>query len=193
MKGRSVGIAAASLAALIGATFVTAQIAGLRLNFTHSAPAGLWRVTDAKTDDLKRGELVEVCPPVRPIVSLMADRGYLEPGDCGPDHLTPLLKPLAAVPGDTVTISEGQPVKVNGVALMNTEAMPTLPAWPEGTYHVEKGQVWLFSTFSAGSFDSRYFGPVAITNIRGSAAPLLVSGDVTGMTLTTGGHDYGRY
>lgn len=192
MKGRTVGIMAASLAALIGATFAVAHVAGLRLNFTESAPSGLWRVTDSSPTSLKRGELVEVCPPAQPIISIMADRGYLGPGECAPDSITALLKPLAAVAGDTVTLSPGEPAQVNGAELPNTQAMPTLPAWPQGTYRVQAGEVWLFSTYSAGSFDSRYFGPVPVANIRGRAAPLLVNGDVARMTRTDGGHNDDR-
>lgn len=184
MAGRKVGIAAASLAAIIGVVFGVSNYAGLRINYTESAPAGLWRVTEST--DFKRGELVEVCPPNQPIVAIMADRGYLGPGDCNPNNLTPLLKPLAAVSGDTVTISPGEPAKVNGVTLLHTQPMPTLPAWPPGTYHVPAGQVWLFSTYSDGSFDSRYFGPVSVANIRGHAVPLLINGDVSHMTLTAG-------
>lgn len=116
----------------------------------------------------------------------MADRGYLGPGDCNAGVVS-LLKPIAAVPGDTVTVRAGQPLQVNGKVLPWTEPMTTLPGWPEGSYVVEEGNVWLLSTYSKGSFDSRYFGLVPVANVRGRAAPVLVKGDTKNMTKTDGG------
>lgn len=182
MKTRHVGIAAISLAAFIGATITLGQSAGLRLNMTDSAPHGLWLVRAADVSSIKRGELVEVCPPALPVVSVMAQRGYLPPGDCPAMAVTALLKPVSAVQGDTIRLEHGQPVMVNGVALPNTVAMPAIPAWPDGTYTVEQGQAWLFSSYSAGSFDSRYFGPVELATVRGIAAPVAVHGDPAAIT-----------
>lgn len=182
MKTRHVGIAAVSLAALIGATFALGKAAGLRVNMTDSAPHGLWLVRATGAAQFKRGELVEICPPVSPVVSIMASRGYLPPGECAGLAVSPLLKPLSAIPGDTIRLQQGKPVMVNGVALPNTVAMPAIPAWPEGTYTVQPGQAWLFSSYSAGSFDSRYFGPVELATVRGIASPFAVFGDTAAIT-----------
>ena len=73
-------------------------------------------------------------------------------------------------------------VTVNGVALPNTAAMPALPGWPAGRYIVQPGEVWLFSSYSAGSFDSRYFGPVVLASVRGIARPVAVIGDPAAIT-----------
>ncbi|MCW8198747.1 conjugal transfer protein TraF [Verminephrobacter aporrectodeae subsp. tuberculatae] len=184
MKKRHLGIAALGTVVVVGAVIPIGHAAGLRLNFTHSAPTGLWRVQALDMAPLKRGELVEVCPPVRPIVQLMADRGYLEPGDCAGTHAGTLLKPVAAVAGDRVRIQPGRPAMVNGRILPNTQAIETIPAWAEGSYIVAPGQVWLFSTYSARSFDSRYFGPVDVaSSVRGRATPVLIRGDAADMTL----------
>jgi type IV secretory pathway protease TraF len=65
-----------------------------------------------------------------------------------------------------------------------------MPAWPAGTYQVPPGEIWTVSSYSPESFDSRYFGPVPLANVRGRARPLLVFGDVTAMTQGDGGrHD----
>lgn len=184
MKGRRFGIAALCAAAVIGVAITAGSHAGLRLNFTASAPHGLWRVQAGQTASIKRGELVEVCPPASPIVSLMGKRGYLMPGDCEHTGVTPLLKPVSAVAGDAIQFDPGHPVSVNGIALPNTVAMPALPGWPAGRYVVQPGEVWLFSSYSTGSFDSRYFGPVALTSVRGIAHPVAVIGDLA--TITTG-------
>ncbi|ATS74301.1 conjugal transfer protein TraF [Salmonella enterica subsp. enterica serovar Infantis] len=182
MTQRRFGIAAVCAAGVIGLAITAANYAGLRLNFTDSAPHGLWLVQTAGAASIKRGELVEVCPPALPVVRLMAERHYLTAGNCDDTGLTPLLKPVSAVPGDTVQLEPGQPVKVNGVALPNTAAMPAVPSWPAGRYTVQPGQAWLFSSYNAGSFDSRYFGPVELASVRGIAQPLAISGDVAAVT-----------
>lgn len=184
MKGRRFGIAAISATIAFGAVFTIGHAAGLRLNLTDSAPHGLWLVRAADMASIKRGALVEVCPPASPVVSVMVQRGYLSPGDCAGLAVTALLKPVSAVSGDTIRLEHGQPATVNGVALPNTVAMPAIPAWPDGTYTVKHGQAWLFSSYSAGSFDSRYFGPVELATVRGIATPVAVHGDPA--VITTG-------
>jgi conjugative transfer signal peptidase TraF len=157
-----------------------AQVSGIRINITESAPRGIW-IMD-KSQKLERGSLVAVCPPSAPIVRAMAERSILSPGDCIGTDVQSLLKPVGAVSGDSVVIREGMSVLVNGNELPNTAASDKLPSWPAGTYQVEPGYVWLFSTYSDRSFDSRYFGPVPIRNIRGVTMPLLVDGEISDMT-----------
>lgn len=182
MNQRRFGIVALCAAGVIAVAITSANYAGLRLNFTDSAPHGLWLVQAAEAASVKRGKLVEVCPPALPVVRVMAERGYLSSGNCQSTGLTPLLKPVSAVAGDAIQFEQGKPVSVNGVALPNTAAMPAIPSWPTGRYIVEPGQIWLFSSYSAGSFDSRYFGPVEVANVRGIAQPLAITGDPAAIT-----------
>jgi conjugative transfer signal peptidase TraF len=182
MKPRYVGMAALSLTAFIGAGLLLGKAAGLRLNTTDSAPHGLWLVQTTGSKVLERGELVEICPPLSPVVRIMASRGYLPAGECAGVSVAPLLKPLSAIAGDTIRLRQGEPVMVNGVALPNTVAMPSIPAWPDGIYKVQPGQAWLFSSYSAGSFDSRYFGPVELAAVRGIASAVAVDGDTAAIT-----------
>jgi len=179
-RDRIFGIAAISTAILMTIIFsVGYYIFNLRVNFTKSAPVGLWRVQPVST--LARGELVEVCPPVTLVVAIMVSKGYLDSGDC-PGGVVSLLKPIAAIPGDTVIIRHGNLAKVNGSVLPLTLSMPSIPRWPDGIYKVNEGSVWLLSTYSMESFDSRYFGPVPLANVRGRATPLLVKGNPADMT-----------
>jgi conjugative transfer signal peptidase TraF len=157
-----------------------AQVAGIRINITESAPRGLWIMDDSQK--LQRGSLVAVCPPDAPIVWALAARSILSPGDCIGTEVQALLKPVGAVSGDFVVIRKGMPVLINGIELPNTAASKDLASWPAGTYQVEPGYVWLFSTYNEKSFDSRYFGPVPIENVRGVTIPLLVDGEITDMT-----------
>lgn len=171
MKAAHVGIAAFAVVALMH----VGVAAGLRLNFTDSAPYGLWIERNDKP--IKRGMLVRVCPPDTPIA-----RSTLAYGNCPDTNVMPLLKAIAAIPGDTVRLQNGIPAMVNGKELPNTAARDTIPAWPDGEYIVGPGQVWIFSTYSPKSFDSRYFGPVPARNILGEATPVLVDGSPSDMT-----------
>ncbi len=174
MKPRTVVTMAFGFSALI----VACGAAGFRWNITDSIPRGLWLVEPMHNLSTKRGTLVAICPPASFIVRAVAASGMLPGGDCPISGVAPLLKPVAAIQGDSVRLQNGFPATVNGVAIANTTAKPGLPAWPDGEYIVQPGQVWLFSSYSPNSFDSRYFGPVELAYVRGQAVPLLVSGDV---------------
>lgn len=173
MRGRFVA-AAAVVATAVVAGHTLALDAGIIVNATPSMARGLWRESD---QPLKRGDVVIACPPATHVLQLGADRGYLGGGDCPSDY-EPLIKPIAAMPGDTVVVRPDGVIEVNGTALQNSRSLSRdsagrpLPGLPAGTYAVASGQVWLISTYSPRSFDSRYLGPVPISSIRGTVKPL---------------------
>ena len=144
---------------------------GVRVNASASLPIGLYK----KTSD-KSVRLVEFCP-AEPSGILSARRSYRRPGNC-PDGAEPLMKPIVAVAGDTVDVSP-RGVAVNGKLLPNSAARPfdtknrPLQHWPYGTYRVAPDTAWVISSFNSRSFDSRYFGPIAISSIRRHLRPLL--------------------
>jgi conjugative transfer signal peptidase TraF len=151
------------------------QAVGIRPNISASAPVGLW-LDRPISSPLYRDMMIGVCPPPTvAVVRLFSENGTLPYGPCPETNVALLLKPIRALPGDTVKISHGNPAMVNGIALSNTIASELLPAWPDGEYIVQPGEVWLFSSYSEKSFDSRYFGPVNISLIQGEAIPLLVN------------------
>lgn len=173
---RAIGIATLTILALLA----IGRAIGLNVNVTESAPEGIWITKPA--DSIKRGILVSVCPPSEPVVTLLRDRGHLRYGDCPDTEVQPLLKAVAATSGDTVVLREGFPAIVNGKVLPNTTAQTRIPRWPDGEYKVSPNEIWIFSTYSEKSFDSRYFGPVPVRNVRGQAEPLLVDGPTANMT-----------
>ncbi|MEB2158954.1 conjugative transfer signal peptidase TraF [Xanthomonas perforans] len=164
--------------AVFGVLVGGAAAYGYRINATASAPIGLWRVTfDAAP--LEHGAMVSICPPPTAIVKAVAAKGYLGPGQC-PVGTEPLLKPITALPGDLVTVSLAG-VAVNGHQLKNSRARPSvlgLRPMQQGTYTVAPRTLWLISSYSADSFDSRYFGPVSDDAIQGYASPVLVVGEM---------------
>ncbi|MGE3541359.1 MAG: S26 family signal peptidase [Candidatus Tectimicrobiota bacterium] len=105
-------------------------------------------------------------PPPPAVAALLVRRGYLPP------H-TPLLKPLAALPGTTVCV-HGQGVVIQGiwmapVAAADTQGRP-LPRW-RGCVTLGPAEVFPLS-LAPRSFDGRYFGPVAVADLLGQAFPV---------------------
>jgi len=152
------------------------EAAGLRVNATASMPRGLWLVRAGAP--LRRGEIVAICPPNRADIRQAAGRGYIAAGRC-PGGYEPLIKPVAAVGGDIVTVTPAG-IFVNGKPVANTrplasdDAGRTLHPFPAGTYRLSRGELWLLAGRDPRSFDSRYFGAVPLANIIGVARPLWV-------------------
>ena len=90
-----------------------------------------------------------------------------------------MLKHVAAVAGDVVRLSaEGLSVNgrlLAGTALLAADRSGEVPAHVAfGTYRVAPDQIWLFTSKPNG-YDSRYFGPVPMSNVLNVARPLLTS------------------
>lgn len=176
---RRTALAGCVAGALLAGTLVTARLAGLRVNNTASMPRGLWQVSTVNAP-LRRGEVVAVCLPDTAPIREAAARGYLPAGNCAGGY-EPLVKPVAAVAGDLVTVTpqgvvvDGQPVENTAQLVRDSAGRPLRPI-PAGAYPVTQGQVWLLSGHDPRSFDSRYFGPVPATDVQGVARPLWVSG-----------------
>jgi conjugative transfer signal peptidase TraF len=171
---RHAGQALGALA--IAATLLIAfgDALGILISNTDSAaPAGVYRVAG---HDVKRGDLVAACLPFAVARQGLA-RGYLRTGGC-PGDAEPVDKFIGALPGDVVQIEPGW-VAVNGrrfsdsaTAVRDSAGRPLAHvAWGKRT--VAANQVWLFGFNDRRSWDSRYFGPVPITDVRGELKPLV--------------------
>ena len=150
-----------------------------RLNTTPSMPIGLWAVSRHAPEpaQLVRGAVVAICLPMS--VGIPARlRGYVSGGEC-PGQTTPMLKSIAAVEGDTVTVS-GSGMSVNGVLLPHSRALSRdgkgrpLSSIAPGTYVVPSTVIWLYAAHDRRSFDSRYYGGLPARSVMGRAWPLLV-------------------
>jgi type IV secretory pathway protease TraF len=86
--------------------------------------------------------------------------------------LRPLMKHLAAGPGDTVmTTPDG--VYVNGKRWPYS-AIPkncNYRPFPYGTYHLTPGQWWIMG-MNPWSYDSRFFGPIPTDMIASAVEPI---------------------
>jgi conjugative transfer signal peptidase TraF len=150
----------------------------LRFNFTPSMPLGIYRlVPPPASGEFPRGTFVAACAP-RVAAELGRRRGYLAAGRCAAGTQL-LLKTIIAVSGDDVAIS-GNGVFVNGCALAHSRQLffdvagRGLSRWPAGRYRLRRGQFWLYAA-NDRSWDSRYWGPVAATDVRARAVPWLTA------------------
>jgi len=155
-------------------SLLVARSHGVLWNTSSSVPRGLYRTVP---DTPVRGALVAVCPPDTPYFRSARAAKYFSSGPC-PGGLGLLLKPVAALPGDRVVIERnGNAITVNDQLLPNSKpvASPTHPElvhpYPAGTYVVPVGRLWLLSTNHPYSWDSRYYGPLPDSLLRGVVRP----------------------
>lgn len=151
--------------------YTTFRLFGIRINITASLARGFYIVSQSPS-----ANLVEFCPEGE-AASISLERGYRTPGGSCSDGGTPLLKPIAAVPGDRVEVTS-HGIQVNGKLIPNSAAhlndhrgRPLRP-WPNGKYIVPTGSLWVISDFNSWSFDSRYFGPIPSMLVRDRLRPL---------------------
>lgn len=81
-----------------------------------------------------------------------------------------LIKRVIAVGGETVDLVDGA-VVVDGVVLDEpyTHGLPSEPMVQQMPYTVPEGSVWLMGDYRTNSADSRVFGAVPLTEVRGRA------------------------
>jgi len=138
-------------------------------NASSSVPIGLYRV-QPMTPGRHDLALIRLAPD---LATLANRRGYLH----GTDYV---LKPVVANAGDTVC-RLGAAILVRGdiaaLAQRRDRANRPMPIW-QGCHTLKPGELFLLSALP-DSFDSRYFGRVAATQVIGSAQPLWLFPDIT--------------
>lgn len=141
--------------------------AGLRFNPTPSLPRGIYRIVPGAPE---RGALVSFCLAGE-WAALARERGYLGYGSCA-SGLRPMLKHLAGLPGDAVTVTpDGIVVSANGSACFwpvlprpdDSMGRP-LPASSLRAGVIPAGMA-LTLVSHPGSFDSRFFGLVPLADM----------------------------
>lgn len=151
---------AAVLIAALGAVSFARPRPLLIWNGSASAPTGLYLVTAAGNP--ARGDRVAARLPA-PWRALAARRHYLPAN-------VPLIKRIAALPGDEVCESDNR-ITVNGdvaaLRLRRDGAGRPMPAW-HGCRRLGAGDVLLLAAHAA-SFDGRYFGLSQRRDILGKA------------------------
>lgn len=154
--------------AILVAILCAGHLMGFRLNVTPSLAVGIYRLKDEAP---QRGDIVSFCL-TGTAADLAGIRGYLRPGQC-PSGLRPLMKRLAAIPGDEVVIlPDGiSCISPNGfgcfwpISPQKEDRMgrQIRPAHISGTVPV--GMALVFTNYQGG-FDSRYFGFVPLGGLK---------------------------
>ena len=157
--------AAAALSIVVMGGALATHVAPVLINTTPSEPPGLYLKTGGDPD---RGRIVAF--PAPPAAFPYPDRrlAYL--------HRTPLLKTVAAGPGDQVCTRNGQLAidgQVRGPVAQTDRQGVALPHW-NGCRRLALDELFVFSDRVPNSFDSRYFGPIHRGAILGVYAPLVV-------------------
>lgn len=139
----------------------------LGINTTPSMPYGLYRRTGEHADaQTQRGELVALCFPTAR--TTWEGREYAGKGGC-PDGSRPLLKVLAGVPDDVVSVD------VDGIRINGTPQIRSAPRDRDRhgramTPVLLSGRIpdgfGLMLAPTSTSFDSRYFGLVPLADLH---------------------------
>lgn len=162
-------------ALLITGIVAAGWLAGLRINMTPSYPRGLWRI-EMLDRPVTTGDLVFICPPDTAAFEGAFDRGYIRRGLCA-GGLGPLIKTVAAIGGQQVDVADQ--VSIDGHLLPRSIVHHTdaagRPLSPFAGGVIPAGELFLHSEF-AGSYDSRYFGPIPASGVLGLARPILTFG-----------------
>lgn len=171
-KWRALAILLAGAAA-VAAVAGIGWVGGLRLNLTPSEPLGLWRIVPLDRD-VAAGDLVFICPPTGTVSAFGLARGYFRRGLCA-SGTAPLIKTVAAVADADIAVDadvmlDGAPLPHSRLSPVDGEGRSIAP-WAGGP--VPRAHLFLHSPF-AGSYDSRYFGPVPQAGLLGLARPVLV-------------------
>ena len=173
---KPIKILAVSVLAVSVSLFVLsigARISGIYINTTPSLPVGFYKVVD---EPIVSGAYVAFCPPQNEVFDMAMDRFYINQGNC-PGGYGLLLKRVFAQSGDTVFIDQAG-IYVNGEHLPNS-AQLTADAedQPLPKYHLDQRvlddfEYLLLSDVNPQSFDARYFGLIARSQIKQVVRPV---------------------
>jgi conjugative transfer signal peptidase TraF len=126
---------------------------------------------------VEKGEYVIFCPPESPLLDEATVRGYIPSGFCPGDYGFMMKRVLATTNDRVVSTAEG--LRINGellpasVPLETDKAGRTMPHYSLSDYTLGKSELLLMSDVSGTSFDSRYFGPVDLSQVRGVIRPII--------------------
>lgn len=175
MKKYSVVIAVLLISVISMALFLL--VLGFRVNITDSIPVGLYRITGIKN---LKNSFVIFCPDNRFAFKQGMERGYIASGFCAGGYGV-LMKKIVAVSSDQISVtSDG--VFINHKRLpystpkLRDRANRLLPQWHVLHYRLKEDELLSMTNQNELSFDSRYYGPIRIGQVKGVITPVWVFG-----------------
>jgi conjugative transfer signal peptidase TraF len=161
-------IAGVGIAVAIALTSLLATAPQVLINTTASEPEGLYRRIGAPAGV---GRLVAFKAPAAAFPYADAHLAYL--------RQVPMLKAVAAGPGDQVCARDGRLViagRDRGPIAWADREGRALPHW-NGCRRLAASELFVFSARVPNSFDSRYFGPIDRQDVLGVYTPLVVASE----------------
>lgn len=154
-------------------------VMGFRINITDSIPVGLYRITGIK--HMKHAYVI-FCPDDRQAFQQARDRGYIDSGLC-PGGYGYLMKKVVATQGDRISITpEGVFVNQTLISFSKPQSKDgmnrILPRFHAINYQLKEDELITMTSQSAWSFDSRYYGPVRLGQIKGVITPIWVKRNI---------------
>jgi len=152
---------------------IGAQISGIYINTSPSLPVGFYKVVD---EPIANGAYVAFCPPPNAVFDMAMDRSYINRGDCSGGYGL-LLKRVFAQSGDTVSIDQAG-IFVNGEHIPNSAQLKidaeghALPQYHLYQRMLDDFEYLLLSDVNPQSFDARYFGLIARSQIKQVVRPI---------------------
>ena len=149
---------------------------GFRWNHTDSIPQGLYQLTNQK---IIKGSFILFCPDNREAFQSAIKRQYLNAGFCAIGS-EPLMKQVLATKGDVVSSNE-KGVFVNGVALPFSAPKEkdglnqVMSKWQVKNYKLQSHEFLTMTNQDEWSYDSRYYGLIYLSQIKGMVTPIWVS------------------
>ena len=159
-------IAAVSIAAVTTAQGLNQAGRWVLVNASPSEPEGLYLRT---TDGPAIGRMVTFMAPAPALSYVDRHLTYL--------RTTPVLKALAAGPGNLVCTRSGRLVidgQVRAPVMAKDPLGVELPRW-NGCRRLGAGEWFAYSNRVPNSFDSRYYGPIRTDQVIAAYRPLLVA------------------
>ena len=165
MRASFLAMTTLAVAAIVAPTLMQPSSV-LLFNPSASAPRGWYLQVPPHAIAPDDYVVTDLPPKVR---TLAAARGYLP-------STVPLLKRVGATAG-THVCARGDLLFVNHIAAVSIRSHDSrgrpMQKW-EGCRVLRVGEILVLSPGAAASFDSRYFGPLAIELVRGKAIPLWI-------------------
>ncbi|MGC9216971.1 conjugative transfer signal peptidase TraF [Acidithiobacillus sp.] len=150
----------AGVSLVVVAPLSALALAHVSLNTTPCMPLGFYQAVAQKP--LAVGQTWTVCVPQTWTVYGL-HRGYLHPGSACPGGSQALLKKIAALPGQTVTVTktgvriDGHLWPMSAPLTRDTAGRPLISDYD--VHQIPAGYVWVMG-LSPQAWDSRYYGAI---------------------------------
>ena len=142
---------------------------GYRFNATTSAPVGLWKIAQQHPGQVSVGQYVLICPPQHEVLNRLIQQGRMFRGKCD-SGTVPFIKAVVAEGAGRFRV-EPDGVYINDTRIESTAPYPWENLIPAPPSSIKSGEFIAIQTLHPGSIDSRYFGPMRVSDVIGVIEP----------------------